>query len=240
MARAYRERWWIAWLLAVVVVAALLAWLAVGLIEQSREGDDRDQEISSLTDAMSEQQSVIDVLVDDGRATREQLEALGQEPVAPPPEERVQELPDEPVVIRGERGPQGPRGFQGLIGPPGPTGAPGPVGDPGPAGPAGPPGEAGQDGTDGATGPSGDTGATGAQGPAGEPGPPGPAGEPGPPGPSGPPGADGVDGTDGEPPQSWTFTYMAVTYECRRTDPFDPAEPTYACVPAIDPEVPEE
>lgn len=57
-------------------------------------------------------------------------------------------------------------------------------------------------------------------------------------GPSGPAGADGRDGADGatgspgadgEPPVSWTFTWLATTYTCTRTDPFDATAPTYSC-----------
>lgn len=73
--------------------------------------------------------------------------------------------------------------------------------------------------------------------PAGPEGPEGPVGPAGPTGDPGVPGADGRDGADGQPPTSWTFTYQPwpvgppVTYECTRTEPFDPQAPTYRCQP---------
>jgi hypothetical protein len=239
MARIRRQSGSIALYIIVALMAAGIAIVGVGLLQQEDEDDERDSEIGQLTDAVTEQQDIIEILVADGQATREQLENLGEEPVAPPPQERVDDFPDNSSGIRGETGPQGPRGFPGLQGLQGPEGPPGPVGDPGPAGPQGP---AGEDGTDGA-GTPGEPGETGPQGPAGEPGPagptgaPGPAGEQGPPGPTGPPGEDGADGNDGadgadgEPPMSWSFTYMAIEYMCVRGEPFDPASPTYVCEP---------
>jgi hypothetical protein len=90
-------------------------------------------------------------------------------------------------------------------------------GQPGPVGPAGPSGESvkgdtGNPGTDGATPAcyfevSQCRGADGTNG------------------------ANGVDGANGQPPSSWRFTYLTTEYECKRTDPFDAANPTYACEP---------
>lgn len=103
----------------------------------------------------------------------------------------------------------------------GATGATGPRGDiglPGQTGPQGPPGPTGADGA---------TGATGTAGPSGVQGDPGPAG---PQGPAGATGATGPAGTDGQPPLSWTYTdALGIQYTCTRTDPFDPAAPTYTC-----------
>jgi hypothetical protein len=50
-------------------------------------------------------------------------------------------------------------------------------------------------------------------------------------GPTGSTGANGVNGIDGQPPASWRFTYLTTEYECKRTDPFDAANPTYTCEP---------
>jgi hypothetical protein len=54
-----------------------------------------------------------------------------------------------------------------------------------------------------------------------------PKGDPGNPGSDG---KDGSDGQDGQPPVSWTYTdALGMQHTCTRTDPFDPASPTYAC-----------
>lgn len=82
----------------------------------------------------------------------------------------------------------------------------------GPTGLTGTSGASGANGADGATGASGSDGATGAQGPQGDPGP------------------AGANGVDGQPPFAWTYTDMLdVDHTCTRTDPFDPASPTYIC-----------
>lgn len=48
----------------------------------------------------------------------------------------------------------------------------------------------------------------------------------------GPKGDTGDAGSNGEPPMSWTFsTTPGGEQTCSRTEPFDPAAPTYACAP---------
>lgn len=241
MATVIRHRLAVGWYVFWILLAAGLAFVAVGLIQQAEEGDERDDEIRELTDAVTEQQSIIEVLIADGEANREQLESLGQEPVAPPPQERVEDLPDT-VTIRGEPGPQGPRGFPGLQGLAGPEGPPGPVGDTGPSGPPGAAGEPGEDGADGSAGAAGVPGGTGPQGPQGEPGTDGVDGQPGADGvdgqpgaegPPGAPGADGMDGMDGQPPAGWTYEWMGATWTCLPEEEFDPAAPFYVCQPEM-------
>lgn len=126
----------------------------------------------------------------------------------------------------GATGPQGPEGAAGAQGANGSNGSSGPAGAVGPRGPRGDKGENGSpgpSGTAGAAGPSGDVGATG---PAGAPGSSGAAGKDGKDGATGPVGPAGIDG---QPPTSWTFTYLLITYQCDRTTPFDPKTPTYTC-----------
>lgn len=121
---------------------------------------------------------------------------------------------------RGDTGPSGPAGRDGFDGPPGPTGPPGP------SGPAGANGEPGTSVT-GPAGAAGSPGPAGAQGQPGEPGPTGPQGEPGP---QGNPGQPGDTGPSAEPIYSFTIAGMSgVTYQCIRTDPFNPQQPTYTC-----------
>ncbi|MFE7106654.1 collagen-like protein [Streptomyces sp. NPDC057575] len=109
-------------------------------------------------------------------ALAQQVERLGESPVAGPP------------GSRGQRG-------QSVVGPPGPQGGQGEPGPIGPTGPVGPSGSPGTDGKDGAAG-VGSPGPTGAPGADGQSvvGPAGPKGDTGP---AGPPGADGKNGTDG-------------------------------------------
>ncbi|MEP6477859.1 MAG: hypothetical protein ABJB03_00580 [Rhodoglobus sp.] len=101
-----------------------------------------------------------------------------------------------------------------LVPVPGPAGEPGTAGAQGPQGPRGFDGHDGIDGKDGAPGAPGTTGLDGATGPQGDPGPAGAPGNP---------------GADGQPPTSWSFTWVGITYTCQRTEPFDATAPTYTC-----------
>jgi len=129
---------------------------------------------------------------------------------------QADQVPAAPGPV-GDTGPAGPQGEPGPAGPPGVRGDPGAAGAPGLVGDTGAPGPAG------GPGPSGDTGTAGNPG---EPGATGPAGPVGNAGPAGPP---GDVGPAGEPPVSWTYTDLLGEHTCSRTDPFDPAAPTYSC-----------
>jgi hypothetical protein len=153
-------------------------------------------------------------LAEDLRVSNDARDALAQQ---------VQQLGEKPVA-----GPPGSRGDPGetVVGPSGP---PGPTGPPGPSGQ---PGKNGKNGTDGQNGVSvtGDPGTPGASGMPGVAGPPGPQGEPGPAGPAGPPGADGEDGQDG---QTCPTGYSLQTPDwdpdalvCRRTSAPPPEDPS--------------
>lgn len=168
----------------------------------------------------------------------DQLLAEGVEPDAEKPKD----------VVKGTPGPAGETGPQGLQGR-SPTSAelaqaaaeycitfPGScMGARGQAGEQGPQGAPGSPGADGISiiGPHGEPGDPGANGQDGAPGANGADGAPGATGPQGEPGVDGKDGTngaDGEPPFSWTYTdALGIPYSCTRSEPFDPAAPTYAC-----------
>lgn len=115
----------------------------------------------------------------------------------------------------------GPQGSAGQAGAPGATGATGATGQPGPKGDMGLPGQQGPVGAEG------DQGVQGIQGPTGQQGPKGDQGEPGA---TGATGQQGAPGADGQPPVSWTFNdALGFQRTCVRTDPFDPAAPTYTC-----------
>jgi hypothetical protein len=167
-----RTRWGI--VASVGVLLACLTGLVVTTISQSA--------------ALQQQGGIIATLSANNDALREQVLDQGEQPVAPPADDVIDDAPALPGP-QGEAGPRGPRGF------------------------AGPPGPAGQDGAAGADGQSGADGAAGSPGAPGATGPSGPAGD------------------DGEPPASWTFTWLAITYTCTRTDPFDASAPTYECEP---------
>jgi hypothetical protein len=195
-----------------VVAVLLVAWT------QSRAASDR-------SDAAHEAQVERDLLAGDVDALRLQVEALGGEPVAPPSDETADDVGESIVEsIIGPPGPPGPPGPEGDDGRPGSDGAPGQPGSTGSPGPSGDPG------SDGGPGPAGDPGPAGSPGEPGESvtGPAGPAGPQGEPGPAGPAGADGSDGSDGQPPESFTFTHLGITYEC--TDP--DGDGAYMCEPA--------
>mmetsp|Transcript_7860 Transcript_7860/g.13177 ORF Transcript_7860/g.13177 Transcript_7860/m.13177 type:complete len:275 (-) Transcript_7860:153-977(-) len=119
--------------------------------------------LDCLADQVSEDTSVIDVLLDfDWRCGR-------RGPVGP----------------RGPKGPLGPEGPKGRTGPPGDRGCDGPpgckgdIGSVGPPGFPGPGGDIGEEGEQGPCGPTGLTGPQGSQGKAGERGCLGPFGDQG-------------------------------------------------------------
>lgn len=182
MARDRRNRDGIIYYAVVVLVGVALAWVIAQVV--------------ALQDTAEEGREDRDVLIEDVRVLRDQIEDLGQTPAAPEPEERVAE--DPPPPVSDERLDAAVQRFCGLPGCRGPRGFPGADSVvPGPRGPRGEPGES-ITGPEGPVGPSGES----IVGPQGEPGPAGEsvAGPQGPPGESitGPPGPTGSDGADGE------------------------------------------
>lgn len=191
----------LAWLLAAAVVVALMVWVIVTIVDQGKELEDTRNDRATLAA--------------DLRTVRGQVEALGQEPAAPPPEERVGEPVQGETGPRGEPGPAGPSGQPGIAGQPGARGLPGPPGEQGPVGPAGAPGAQGATGATGPAGPAGPAGADGmdgATGPQGETGAQGPAG---PEGPAGPQGVQGPQGAQGPPVGSFTFSIGPRNFLCQ-------------------------
>lgn len=100
MARVYRHRGDIVWYLMVVLLATAIAWLAVQVIDLRSEAD-------GAAEAAGARQTAVDVLAEDVRVLREQVAAAGEEPAAPAPEERVEDLPQvevpaptPPVAVR--------------------------------------------------------------------------------------------------------------------------------------------
>jgi hypothetical protein len=152
------------------------------------------------------------LLAEDVRTLRAQLEGLGQEPAAPPPEDAVDELEDDGVELVPVPGPRGEPGEPGRDGADGQDGG---DGEPGVDGVDGEPGEPGVDGQDGTPG---EPGADGAQGQQGVPGEPGADGEDGERGPVGPPGPSCPDGYSLQAP-AWDPDALL----CRR-DGAPPAE----------------
>ncbi|MEU9865475.1 collagen-like protein [Streptomyces sp. NPDC047971] len=167
LARTLAPRWRSFALAAVLLVlsgAVVLVWLRIGHETAARE--QAVAEANLRGDAAS-------TLAGDVRVLRAQVEALGEAPAAPEPEQAVEDLPQRttvPVPIPGPTGATGPAGEQGKPGEPGTPGA------------SGQPGEQGQAGAVGPMGPSGPPGAQGVQGERGE---------------QGIPGRDGTDGRDG-------------------------------------------
>lgn len=164
--------------LTLVCVVVLLGWLSVKVVSQ-------DRDLRTSNDARD--------------ALAQQVESLGEKPVAGPPGSRG----DPGVGTVGARGPSGP---------PGPSGAPGkaaPTITPSP----GPPGPSGQPGADstvpGPTGPAGADGASGA------------------PGKDGTDGADGKDAAP--PHEMTFTDDQGNTQHCTLTDGSDPDNPRYAC-----------
>lgn len=105
------------------------------------------------------QADLITTLSADNQALREQVFELGEQPVAPPPDEREDEVTQGATGATGPAGPQGPKGEQGEPGKDGVDGVDGQDGAPGA------PGQNGSNGADGATGPMGPAGPQGPAGP---------------------------------------------------------------------------
>lgn len=176
LARRWRPIALVFWLVA-LSGAIVIMW---GRLDAEAARADR-----TAADAVAEADrrgAAVNILAQDVRVLREQVEDGGETPAVPDPSEAVEDLEDRarvPVPIPGPRGPQG---------------------EPGETGPTGAPGRSGKDGTDGQdgvgeTGPSGPAGAPGKQG---DPGAAGPQGEPGPAGPQGEQGPRGEAGRDGQ------------------------------------------
>ncbi|MEU9861341.1 collagen-like protein [Streptomyces sp. NPDC047971] len=177
LVRALAPRWRKLALAAVLLVlagAVVLIWHRIDLEIAARE--QAVAEANLRGDAAS-------TLAGDVRVLRAQVEALGEAPAAPEPEQAVEDLPQRttvPVPI------------------PGPTGATGPAGEQGEPGEPGTPGASGQPGEKGDAGERGEAGAVGPTGPSGPPGAQGERGEQGIPGRDGTDGRDGADGTNGQ------------------------------------------
>lgn len=230
----------------IAVVLTALAFLLIGYAlrsfssEASEQAERADEAVSAVEQLCAQVETLGGFCVVDPEDLRGEPGPAG--PVGPPPSDEqvaaavadyLARVPPEPgraptlseisaaVADYLDQNPP-PEGERG----PGPTqeqilaavttyliSSPPPAGERGPAGPTGPPGPAGPSGEDGA-----DSTVPGPTGPAGPAGPPGDA---------------------GEPPMSWTFTHEpiigpAVEYECNRTEPFSPEEPTYSCEPVDD------
>lgn len=201
----------LAWLLAAAIVVALMVWVIVRVAHQDREiADSRSRAAAAEQDRA--------VLAADVDKLRGQIEGLGEEPAAPPPEERVDGVgPQGEAGPRGDQGPAGPSGAPGLPGQPGARGLPGETGAQGATGPAGAPGA---QGASGPAGPEGVAGMDGTTGPQGAPGTQGPAGPEGPAGPQGP------QGEQGPPVGSFTFSVGPLNFRCDDQD----GDGQYTCV----------
>lgn len=257
-ARKTRRRMFAAAALGICVLLAG-AGAAFVILALGNETDQSDARIEQLEQVAADRGADVDALAGDVDALRHQVRSEGAEPIAPPPEETVDdvdtgsgsELPSEGQIRQAvERycrvndctGPHGPAPTQVQVAAAvaaycddrgqcrGPAGEDGEsiTGHRGPApsdeqiaaavdsycasrdGCRGPAGADGEDSTvPGPPGPQGE------QGPQGETGPTGPQGEPGPPGPAAP------------PAESFTFTFLGVTYDCRDPE----GDGAYTCEP---------
>lgn len=163
------------------VVAALL-FLGGGLAIAFLQIDKAESRGDQLAAEADRRGTAVSTLAGDVRKLRQQIKAKGGTPLAPDPEQAVEDLPDRTEVPVPIPGPPGPRGEQGERGATGAAGTP----SPGPSGATGQEGAAGVPGATGPVGPAGPAGPQGEQGPAGAPGP------------AGQDGAAGKDGRDGQ------------------------------------------
>lgn len=145
------------------VLCAIVALFGIAWATWNRV-DESDQMYRAALAEADKRGDAISTLAGDVRALREQIKASGETPVAPDPEQAVDDLPDRtevpvpipgPAGIPGLPGQDGDPGAPGQDGADGPQGAPGEPGSQGPSGPAGPQGVPGTDGVDGADGADG-------------------------------------------------------------------------------------
>jgi len=204
---------------SVLIAAAIIFVALIGVAGYAITSDmKRANTIAALSEALTQQrEQFYDCSPNTEEEATEKVEDPGcQVPVAPDPDDIVEEATVGPQGPRGEQGPQGPpgprgeRGVQGVQGPQGVSGAPGDTGERGLQGlqgiaglnglmgPQGERGPIGPPGPEGPVGPMGPTGADGAIGPVGPMGPAGPTGPAGPAGPMGPQGPQGEPGEKGE------------------------------------------
>ncbi|NUK22081.1 collagen-like protein [Streptomyces lunaelactis] len=158
-----------------IVAALLFLGGAIGVVWLQGQ-----QQVGDLADEADLRGGAVSTLAADVRVLRAQIEAKGETPAAPDPEQAVEDLPDRAEVPVPIPGPKGDKGDPGEPGRPAPTitpepGQPGDDGNPGEAGQDGQPGQAGQPGEKGDPGEQGDKGEQGEQGPRGEQGPAGQA-----------------------------------------------------------------
>lgn len=180
-----RTALWTVALLLFLGGAIGVSWL---LIDRDRIADERAALAIELAKEADLRGRAVSTLAADVRQLRSQIQADGETPDAPDPEQAIKDLPNRAEVPVPIPGPPGPKGDQG---------------DPGTPGPSGSPGEPGSIGASGEPGAPGLTGPAGAQG------------EPGPAGPQGEQGIQGERGEQGPPPSGWTYTDSeGVTYEC--------------------------
>lgn len=186
LARRWRPIALVFWLVA-LSGAMVIMW---GRLDAEAARADR-----AAADAVAEADrrgAAVNILAQDVRVLREQVEDGGETPAVPDPSEAVEDLEDRAQVPVSIPGPRGPAGAPGEPGTPGATGAPG---------------RAGKDGVDGKNG----VGEPGPTGPPGAPGPPGAQGEPGPAGPPGPEGEQGPRGEAGRDGQTCPEGYSLQT-----------------------------
>lgn len=200
------------------VIAALLA-LAGAVILGWQRMDDEAVARAQLAAEADLRGEAVSTLAGDVRVLRAQIEAKGETPAAPDPEQAVEGLPDRAEVPVPIPGPPGPKGDPGKPGKPGPTPADG------------------QPGTDGADGVDGSDSTV--PGPAGPQGPEGPTGPQGEPGADGQDGADGADGRDGQAcPDGYSWQAPKGDPDalvCRRDGAPPPDSPGLLSSAALDP-----
>lgn len=199
--------------------------------------------IVDLRHDLANQRATSGQLAADVKKLRTQVQDVGGEPAAPPPEVRLGATTpvttpapptgdqvraavedynkDKPAVSEADIAQQ-VVAFCAVRGCSGQPGAAGAAGAAGPAGPQGSTGAQGPPGQPGLQGPQGPAGVNGAEGPQGEPGAQGPVGPPGPQGEPGPAGAQGP------PVSEFSFGVLGVTVVCRDPE----ADGAYACEPA--------
>lgn len=159
-ARAQRH-WWTAVL--GLLAAGFLAVLLYVMVELSAAAEQLD----GLRAQQAAQSRTIGNLSSGLSTAESQLAEHGIKPLAPPPQQ---------IIEQGQTGPAGAQGAVGPAGATGPSGLPGPSGPSGPSGEPGVTGASGAPGADGVAGPSGPPGPSGAPGADGSPGPACPAG----------------------------------------------------------------
>lgn len=106
---AQQPRWrpWLPQIITIAIIGLVGALAMIGFMSLDERADNQEAQRVEAEEAEAIAAGQREMLADDVRTLREQVEGLGEEPEAPDPEERVESV-GEVVVLEGKEGKPGP------------------------------------------------------------------------------------------------------------------------------------